>query len=1201
MIKPRTPGYWALLLLALLMLLVPTAGAALLSTARLQAQPYLREFTVADGLPSSNIRAIAEDRFGYLWLASADGLVRFDGRDFRTWRTENGLRDNELWAVHVDARNQLWVGTHSAGLVMLSADRRNFRYFDQQSYPQIGSNRIWAITSTADGAIWFGTENAGLYRLAPDNSIRVFLPEHGNPRSLPSRAVGQLLVTDDGQLWVGTQNGVARWTGGDFERLPLEQLPSPLINTLQGDQQGRVWVGTSRGTVVVQPDGQIQTPQLDSEPGKEALQLLVQDSRGEYWYDTRGGLGLSRDGHWVSDVPVFSAMARRAVRPSWMLGYEDREGGLWFGSMDNGLWYLPANWRQFTHLQGDRDNRQGLRNPLATALAASSRDGLWVVGSGGILDHIDPRSGRIQQHFTLPLGQTWLRSVAEDGQGRVWIGTHHQLIRYDPGTGQLRRWFNGDDDNPAPAGTISRLVRCNQGRMWVFSREGGLQLRDSDGRIAWSLAVDLAPAPLQDIHTLQCGPDDQLWLGTELGVQRFDPLQQQFIPVPGSPQLAVYVMRFSVDGVLWLGHQGALSLHLLRDDGLHKVDRIDQLSGFPHITPNGLVLDVQGVAWVSAARGLYRVDLANRSVRPFGVQDGLRSQEFIANTLGMSNRGQVYAATAFGVLLLDPAALVPSKLRQVLAIERVTARQGDELLDLTHQTPLLIEPDMRDLQVNARLLSFADGSSNLYRFKLEGFDPDWVEVGNSGERIFSTLRSGQYKLLVQARTADNVWSSVQVLPFRVLPPWWASTTGIVLYALLLLVLVWVGLRLYRRRLQRINELDLARRTRELAEQASLAKTRFLANLGHEVRTPLTGVLGMSELLLASDLAWRERGYAQAIQQAGEHLLRLVNDALDLARIEAGKLELQQTLVDLGGLTDQVVMLMAPLAQAKQLHFVTERGFAPTTHVLADAVRLRQIMLNLLGNAIKFTATGQVTLRVKVAVVSPGLSIEIVDTGPGIADAQKQRLFKRFEQAEGARTAERYGGSGLGLSISNELAMAMGGSISVDSQPGRGARFMVQLPLPWELKPVAVEPVVPSTPSLQGLSILLVEDDLTVAEVICGLLQVRQHRVRHVGHGLAALAELAAQSFDIALLDLDLPGLDGIKLAGQLRAMGYRLPLLAVTARADAEACEQAMAHGFNGFLRKPVTGQMLEEAIAAAIIAAGQAATAGSGNDQAGH
>ena len=1172
---------WCVLLLAC------CGSGELSASTRLQSQPFLREFTVADGLPTSIVNGITEDRFGYLWLASNDGLVRFDGRDFRTWRTEDGLRDNQLHAVHVDARNQLWVGTDSAGMAMLSPDRRTFRHFDRNTHPLISSSRVWVIESTPDGAIWFGTDSGGLYRLAPDHSLRRFLPDPADPRSLPSAAVGQLLVTDEGQLWVGTQNGVARWTGADFERIPLDQLPSPRTNILRQDHQGRIWVGTSVGMAVIQADGQVVRPSLDSAPGEEALQLLLQDSHGQMWFDSMGGLGLSRDGSQVETVPIFSAVTRGKVRPSWIVAFEDREGGLWFGSLDNGLWYASPNWRQFVQLQGDRDNRVGIRNPIITGMSASSRDGVWMVGSAARLDHLDPQTGQVDQVLPGALANTWLRSVAEDGQGGVWIGTHGQLMRYDQQTRQTRHWRARDPHNPAPDGTISRLVRCNQGQMWVYSGEGGLQLRDASGGVVWQRLG--GAAPLDMVHTLICGPDDQLWLGGADGVMRFDPGLGEFVSVPGSPRTSVHAMRFSVDGVLWLAHHGALGLHLWRDGRLEAMDRIDQTHGYPFITANGLVLDVQGVAWVSSSRGLYRVDLANRAVRKYGVHDGLLSQEFMRGTLGMTSRGQVYAASTFGLLVLDPAHLVPSGLRQLLTVERVTVRQGDSVLDLTHQTPLVIEPGMRDLQVNARLLSFADGASNLYRFKLEGFDPDWVEVGNSGERVFSSLRPGHYRLRMQARTADNMWSAVQELDFRVLPPWWASKAGIVVYLLLAIGVLGIGLGMYRRRLRRINELHLAQRTRELAEQSSLAKTRFLANLGHEVRTPLTGVLGMSELLLAAPLGPREQGYARSIQLAGEHLLRLVNDALDLARIEAGKLELQAAPLDLRAQVDQVVGLMSPLAAAKGLAFVRMVELPSQVTVTGDAVRLRQIMLNLLANAIKFTACGQVTLRVSLSATSPGVCIAVTDTGPGIAEAQKQRLFRRFEQADGARTAERYGGSGLGLAICNELAMAMGGGIRVDSQPGRGSCFTVDLPLAWAQSPAtagtgAGTPSPTASAAGQGLSILLVEDEATIAEVIVGLLQVRGHQVVHAGHALAALGALAGNRFDIALLDLDLPGLDGLALASQLRGMGHELPLLAVTARADADAQAQAQASGFNGFLRKPVTGQLLDTAIRAAMV-----------------
>ncbi|MDN5782604.1 MAG: ATP-binding protein, partial [Luteimonas sp.] len=375
-------------------------------------------------------------------------------------------------------------------------------------------------------------------------------------------------------------------------------------------------------------------------------------------------------------------------------------------------------------------------------------------------------------------------------------------------------------------------------------------------------------------------------------------------------------------------------------------------------------------------------------------------------------------------------------------------------------------------------------------------------------------------------------------------------------------------------------------------QSSLAKSRFLATLGHEVRTPMTGVLGMSELLLGTQLDPRQRGYTESIRNAGDHLMRLVNDALDLARIEAGKLELDARPFDLHALVRDVVALMEPVARKRGLGFV--QALAPDTPrwLRGDAVRVRQILLNLLGNAIKFTDQGQVTLHVRPH--ADGLRLVVGDTGPGLNDEQKQRLFRRFEQAEGARTAARYGGSGLGLAICQELADAMGGRIEVDSAPGQGTRFTVGLPLPAAASPDVATPAGPGAgrPVSDALQLLLVEDDPTVAEVIAGLLHAQGHTVVHAAHGLAALSEVAAQRFDLALLDLDLPGLDGLALARQLRTSGFSQPLLAVTARADPDAEPQAVAAGFDGFLRKPVTGEILAGAIAA-LMARGQAGASG--------
>src|SRR5690554_1039445 len=392
-----------------------------------------------------------------------------------------------------------------------------------------------------------------------------------------------------------------------------------------------------------------------------------------------------------------------------------------------------------------------------------------------------------------------------------------------------------------------------------------------------------------------------------------------------------------------------------------------------------------------------------------------------------------------------------------------------------------------------------------------------------------------------------------------------------------MVLAWWLAHAYRQRLKRRHAWQLAEHKRELAEQASLAKSRFLATLGHEVRTPMTGVMGMSELLLGTELDARQRRYTESIHGAGEHLLRLLNDALDLARIEAGKLRYDQRPFDLRALLREANRLTAPMARQRGLEYRSLVSEDVPAWVLGDVVRVRQVLLNLLGNALKFTERGHVELCVERGEADT-VRFVVADTGPGLNAAQRERLFRRFEQGGDSQAANRYGGSGLGLAICQELAAGMGGKIAVESTPGEGTRFEVDLPLPaTRAAGAATEtrdaPVAP-------LSLLLVEDDPTVAEVVGGLLQREGHEVTHAAHGLAALAALGESAPDAALLDLDLPGLDGYALARQMRAQGYVGTLVAITARADAEAEPQAMRSGFDRFVRKPLTGAILARALA---------------------
>jgi signal transduction histidine kinase/ActR/RegA family two-component response regulator len=1068
----------------------------------------------------------------------------------------------------------VWIGTRSAGLAMLDAGRERFTWYDRR-HPSIGGDEVWSIASTGDGALWFGTADAGLHRLA-GGAVRRFMPVPGDARSLPDAGIRQLEVAPDGTLWIGTGGGVARYAGGAFERVPAGELPSTLTTGLSFERDGTLWIGTPRGAAMRQPGGAIAAAPWATS-GRSVLHVLLRDRAGSYWFDVPEGLGLDAD-DGVATVPLYSELAQGLVRPSWVDAHEDREGGIWFASNSSGLWYLPPRWRQFSVLSRRLDDATTLANAQVRGIAPSRDGTVWLVGSGGVLDRLDSESGAVE-HVVPDVGDGFiLHAVLEDRSGIVWVTFVEGLARIDPRTGEVRRWWSGQHNGALP-GDTSRLAQTADGSIWIAG-EYGVQVRDEEGRVLarYGRGDGRGLEASASVHDIAPSRDGGMWVATSHGLLAAGSPGEPLVAVPGVGRGPVHGIAPGSRGGVWLARFGGVEGYDLRDGRPVLRERLGADAGFPRVAPSGLVVDDRGIVWVTTVRGLVRVDPRARSTRVYGVRDGLPSQEFAEPPVARPSDGRILAGTPEGLVLFDPNVVRPGQNAPDVVLETVDVLRDGARFVFDGDRAFALSHDDRDLRVRARVLAFSDPAAHAYRMRLLGYDAGWVSVGAQGERVFSQLPAGDWRLQVTARTADNVWAPIQELRFRVDPPWWRTWWAIAAFAVAGLAALGTLAFAYRERLRRRHAWQQTEHERRLAQEASVAKTRFLATFGHEVRTPMTGVLGMSELLLDTPLDPRQRGHVDAIRSAGEHLLRLLNDALDLARIESGRLEIIEEPFDLRALLADLAALCGPLAERRGLRFELDLGPDLPTGVLGDASRLKQVLLNLLNNAIKFTEQGHVSLHVR----RDGDRVRFVvqDTGPGLSAEQLGRLFRRFEQGDGARTAARHGGSGLGLAISHELVDAMGGRIDVDSTPGVGTRFEVEVPLPSAPLPGAPAPTVAMRDRTAPRSILLVEDDPTVAEVIIGLLRAQGHEVRHAAHGLAALTEAQLAPFDVGLLDLDLPGIDGFALARQLRGRGCTVPLVAVTARADAESEPQAYSAGFDRFIRKPVTGGMLADVLA---------------------
>lgn len=1159
--------------------------------ARVPETPQFRRIGIEQGLPSSRINGLAQDRAGYLWVATDDGVARFDGLSMRVWRHNpgivGGMPDNLVNTLHIDRSDRVWLSFGKNGVGVIDTLRREVSPLVSDDVPGFATADVWAIAETPDGSLWFGSFGDGLFQREPDGRVRAHGPVLAGAGTEPDALVVSLATTTDGSLFIGTATGLAQWVDGRAEPLSVPGLDGDAVTSLQAEADGSLWIGARSRLWRRSPDGRIAPSPWDAELAGTRVHGVQRDGRGGRWIYTVRGLYYD-DGEGLRRF-----LAPEAAEGDYQQMLVDRQGGLWFGDAEFGLVWLSGYWRSFATLTRQSDPSARLSMRQAGALAEDADGSVLVGGEEGRLDRLDPTRQRIENNAIAPaeLGNVRLYSLARTADGALWVGAASGRLSRRDADGTWRRWGPGDGGpDAAPRGAIDFLVPLPDGGLWVAGYGGGLQRRDAEGRVTLTVAPSSGHGlDTFDMEAVTLGPDGALWVANAKGVLRWDGTRFQLqVAAEGGP---VQGLAFVDASDVWVYRPGLLQRWRREAGAWTKVDQVDSGNdGLPSAEAGGLVRDAAGRLWLFTVRGLIRFDPATRGIRRFGPGDGLGESEFGLRPPRVLADGVVVAGTVGGAVVFDPMKVEPDTRVATMVLESISVRRAEDVVDLDAVAAaqpgavVTLQPDDRDLRVVARLMSFADPSAHRYRFRLNGYDPDWVDVGASGERLLPRQSPGRYTLDVIAAGADGRWSEPITLAVDVLPPWWRAWWAWALYALAGLGVLGAAALMYRRRVQAQAEERGLQDARRVAQQASEAKTAFLADLGHELRTPLTGVLGMTELMLKDPLPEPQRQRAETVMRAGQHLLRLVNDTLDLARIEAGRLLLQDEAFDLAALATDVGQLLRPNAQAKGLDFAVQLAPGLPPRVRGDESRLRQILLNLGGNAIKFTERGRVTLALR-PLPGGGVQFDVEDTGIGLDEAQQRRLFQRFEQADGETTQRRYGGTGLGLAISRELARAMGGELTLRSAKGEGSCFSVRLPLAAD---TALAPVDPGTArpaageaeaARPSLDLLLVEDDPVVAEVMLGLLGAQGHRVHHATQALNALTLMKTERIDVGLLDLDLPAVDGFELATLIRQNGWTLPLIAVTARADAVSERRARAAGMDGYLRKPVTGAMLAEAL----------------------
>ncbi len=1019
-------------------------------------------------LAGNVVTALSEDPSGKLWIGtSGSGFQSFDPVAWTfashpsTLPRGASLRSNVITAIQADASKRVWIGTDHDGLLQFDIRTGVLRPFPLPSSAPVRTVMDIALTRT--GKLIVACGHSGLFVIDARTGYSRHIDLDG-ASSAPGGG-GAMRVTMDSAryLWVGSDNNrIHRY---DIRTGKWRQYRIPIgvgsnyvveIRDMAMDLERNLWISTSGdGVFVMQTESGSFTHLVEDRLTPMSLpssstRSLCADRLGNVWVGTNGSgmgmhspavkefnlLGTGLQGH--GDLTVHS------IRAIW----QDRDSVLWVGGyrgfnrVDRKTGEVTVYERRNYSETGTGPQRDVyLHNVFVIHPDPDDPDGALLVGTEGSgLFRFVKKNATFQR---IPLEDETgsgtkpqsiiVTEICRTRDGVLWIGCSTGLWRWDPGKRGSRPERIAAESFGDRQGGVYAIHEDRNGLLWIGTARGGIALFD---RL------------LGDVTEYRSQPGNHAALSSN----------------------SVKCIYEDSRGMLWVGTTLGLNL-MKREDGSFQT--FTTRDGLPNNVIYGILEDASGMLWLSTNNGLARFHPEYGVVATYDVHDGLQGNEFNTAAFFISSAGEMFFGGVQGLTFFNPDRITRNHTVPPMAVTSVRAGNRSVLLQNAGTGRDTVMLDYRDESITFTFaaLSFYRPEKNRYSYRFEGRNEDWIDIGYERNLSFAGLGPGTYTLRVRGSNNDGVWNEDGLTVTLIIePPFWAAWWFRVLAGLLLAGLAYIAVRWRMKRvhgqerklaaevelrtseLQHSNaklllEIEERKRAEAEAYRANATKSEFLAHISHEIRTPMNAILGFTELLYDRIRDAELRDYLNSISVSGKTLLTLINDILDLSKIEAGKLELSYHPASIRGIIDEIRQLFAYQIGRKKLALEVLIDERVPSLLYLDETRIRQILLNLVGNAVKFTERGTITIEAKSVMQGNGsctLILTVKDTGVGIAPSQQERVFEPFRQGGRGRNTD-YDGTGLGLAITQRLIEMMGGEILLRSRLGAGSTFRVTLP------------------------------------------------------------------------------------------------------------------------------------------------------------
>jgi signal transduction histidine kinase/CheY-like chemotaxis protein/ligand-binding sensor domain-containing protein len=1115
--------------------------------------PQPQVITDRQGLPQAFVPSILQDKQGFIWAATRDGLCRYDGQRFKVFQPDPDGRPSISFAglnqMELDRHGRIWILSERGDIDVFDPRTETFTNLSRQAAfrRQIERGTLYDIYIDQKDRLWLMVFGDGLFcwDLAKKQG-QWFRHQPRQTSSISSNGVYDMQEDAGGTIWLATTGGLDRFdeAGRSFTHYQRHQpgqtqsLPEETIITVRPGPNNDLILFSRHYLTLLQPrTGQLQVYPLPV-TGNEGIWNTAIDRQGAVYFGRTSKLfrftesqGIQLMAHW--DQPNDDCRSLLI----------DRTNVLWMGTSGAGIRTYdlqpgPFQKRRYQHgFYLDLLTRDSLGLPPVSPTVVANLRGLinynfrstfdragrfWFNVGTQDLYRLDRKTGQTE-HFPLPIRFHWEGStiipcpMTTDPQGRVWALYDATAFWFDE---QTHRWnrFQYPIPTGVSSGPIMELV-VDEEALWLASQVGGLwRLDRHNGEVRQYVnwPGDATSLSNNSLYCLSADPTDA--------------------------------------GRLWVGTFG--SGLCLFDKRTGRFRRFTQATGLPNNVVYSALPDRYGYLWMGTNKGLCRMNRRTFTTQTFTRDDGIMADEFNRNHYVQFPEGNILMAGLEGFTLFNPRQIGQDKF-----VPRVELTQ----LQVTDQ--LTLAHDQNYLTVQFAALQFNQPTKNRYRYRLEGLEESWKETDRP-EAIYTNLLPGDYRLVVNASNTSGRWSwHVRALAITIEPPLWATWWANILYILIGLGIGWGLLRVYLNRLQLNQAIQLRQQEADQLRAVDTMKTNFFTNITHEFRTPLTLILAPTEQMASENPGPKNRRRLQTIEQNAHQLLGLINQLLDLSKLEASVMPIHESR---GNLTEFIRHWLNPLTdQATTQGLSLTFDSKVTGDYWFDAEKLERIVYNLTANALKFTKAG--TITVSLTEVSGRIWLTVADTGVGIPAQHLPHIFDRFYQANDTKDTP---GTGIGLALVQELVQLQGGQISVNSQFNQGTTFVVDLPYKKveEMEPEVdiAEQEVTNDTETPDAELLVVEDNDELARFIIESLP-RNYRIRRAVNGRDGLEQALEQLPDLIISDVMMPLMDGFTLCKQLKTdlRTSHIPIILLTAKSSIENRLAGLSLGADDYLTKP--------------------------------